>query len=88
MTQIEDGTGSGNKAKVTSEKKISVDAVQREVDEYAAMEKEEFFIAQSPLLTSTVTEGLMFWLKNNSTTKRIFIRSYRQYSDGGSTNRH
>jgi len=85
MSVIKDGTGQSYLAKVTSANLLGGYSITLNQDEYAAIKKGEFFSTTTPFLTVTATEGLMFWVKNNSLTKNLYLQNFRMNWDGGST---
>jgi hypothetical protein len=85
-TMITDGTGSSNRAKVTSDFRMRTDSINESRISNAS-HNELAFGVNLPLRTVTATGGRMLYIKNTSTTsKELHIDTVYAYWNGGSTN--
>lgn len=77
---IDDGKGGGNVAEVTSDNKLSVDAIQNDFNHFANQKGDSFIVYSD--ITPTGAGDQFMYIKNDS-TKDMVITWYRAWTASG-----
>ena len=83
---IEDGKGTGKKAKVDADNKLATTAITRIAITFISESLGDAFRVTSTFLPITATRGCVFWFRNNSATKHFHVSTVRIGWNGGDTN--
>lgn len=83
---IKDGTGNGNLAKVTSDNRVTVDAITELVSSERSRTGNLFGVGTGFLDTSgSMTLGGVLWLRNDATDEDLYVQKMIFGWNGGST---
>ena len=81
---IEDGAGTGKKAKVNDENKLITEATTiRSIEDQSL--KGNSYAFGLPLVNLTTVESRVLWLKNTSSTKNFHVEDFIYVWNGGNT---
>jgi hypothetical protein len=72
---IQDGTGSGQVAKVNGSNRLYVDAVQKSEQAEANIQGDAYNINTGQITLTSASESAILYIKNTDSTKRLFVSS-------------
>ena len=82
---LQDGTGTGNKARVSSEKRLLSESVTRDHNRQASLDGDAFNLSTGTINLTSDSESALFYFKNNGTRDVVFNNFIINYatSTGG-----
>jgi hypothetical protein len=85
--QIQDGTGTGNRAKVTSDKRLLTATVTEPLSAERSRKGKLFGVGTGNLSLSASFSGPVLWLRNEDSTQHMYVQKLIFGWNGGDTNR-
>ena len=80
---IQDGTGTGYRAKVTSENRLEVDSIQTTAESLASVNGDSFNVSNDIIDITSDTETALIHMRNTNSEDWVITRVYFHF--GGST---